>query len=148
MDAKIRYWSAWCRQQRQKSRATINLGLWCPQQWHPQSSFSPLKSRLLNDVLSTRWYSLLYGIHHNLLLLPNEMQEWKMNELARATIRENIRYILKHFRIKISTLGWLKLFESAYAFDLQEEFAQLCISAEPSFVQQPTLQAIVSTCIY
>jgi len=124
----------------------LDFGLCFPGLWRGKSNFSPIRGALLKNLLGESWYERIYSDPKSIWLTPDRFGRWKRSTEIIATIRQNILRWLhsEHLLAKLSAVGWAKLLQAAYDFEIMDLFEQLwdkCNSTLHSF--SPDQQALL-----
>lgn len=123
-------WVAACRDPQMLTGSVdyrLDFGLSFPGRWRGKSNFAPCRAALLEKVLGSDWYERIYNDPKSIWLTPERLKRWKDSTAISQTVRDNINRWLDNQDLvrRLSAVGWAKLLQAAYDFELMELFANL-----------------------
>lgn len=101
------------------------FGLMFPGQWRGKSNYNPTKGALLKTLLGEQWYERIYDDPKAIWLTPERFKKWKQTPEIVSTVSDNLRYwtqLKPELLNGLSAVGWAKLLQVAYDFDLMDQF--------------------------
>lgn len=134
MDALSSKWSWTCRGLRSKALLSHNtafvrraFGIFFPGLWRGQSTFSPIRAALLKTLLGDNWYSMIYQDPKAIWFTPEKFEQFRTTPNVVQTMADNLQFWadIGALSESLSAVGWCKLLQAAYDFELLDSFRLL-----------------------